>query len=142
MLSQIDALKKVVEILRNTNKLYTDDAPLNEWRREQILDVLNHMVEVRTKPLTPEQRERKNECARIRRARKREERDAIIFEAIKPFLNEEERTATELAELANRGKYWEERISSDEIHSFFRRHTEIGVECIPPHTVWGYKIRV
>ena len=142
MMTQVDAMKYVVEILRNTEELRGRYGIIGDAIRYNLIDTFNHMIETRTKPLTPEQRERKNECARARRARKREERDTVIFEAIKPFLDGEERTATEIAMLANEGKPWEERVSSDEIHSFFRRHNELNVECLPPRTAYTYKIRV
>lgn len=141
-MTQVDAMKYVITILRNTEELRGRYGTIGDTIRNDLIETFSHMIEVRTKPLTHEQRARKNECERARRARKREERDAAILEAIKPFLNEEEQTATEIAELINKGKPWKERISADELRSFFHRHKELNIECLPPRSAYTFRVRV
>ena len=139
--TQVDAMKDVVEILRNTNELFGRWGAISDNTRIGLIEVLNHMIEVRTKPLTDEQRERKNEAAKKRRIAKRQERDDLICNAIRPHLNQPH-TADSLARIANDllgfKKCTRDWMTGDEIHRIFDRHPLVAKKN-PPQTAYTYQ---
>lgn len=138
--TQVDAMRDVVEILRNTNELFGRWGAISDNTRIGLIEVLNHMIEVRTKPLTDEQRERKNEAAKKHRIAKRQKRDDLIYKAIEQYL-ETPHSADELANIVNT-TYDRDVIgypvSNSEIHHFFDRHRK-AFQRIEPKACVTYK---
>ena len=135
-MTQTEALKLMKNIITYSKGLKRSDVwSVEAWRLDDLMNTLNHMIEVKSKPKTPEQREQENERRRAARAEKRAKRDAEILDIIKPYMDKP-RTAYELQELTQ----W--RVKAGEVTSFFnRRGAAIKAEFYAPRTACAYQIR-